>query len=444
MKMTENNINKIVYKTLLEEWKQKVLPETFSREFDLERYFSQKLNKIVVLSGFRRVGKTYFLLHEIKKLLKGNKNPGKNIVYFNFEDERIPLRKDFLSNLFPEIVKNQGKVPDYLFLDEIQNFDSWSKWLRRVYDSNPKTRFFVTGSSSKMSFNKIPTELRGRYVLKKVFPLSFSEFLNFKDIESGVSELSEEKIINLFDEYVIYGGLPEIVLSGNNEKKEIANSYYYSVVNRDLIDTYNIKNKESLKAILNLLLNSTSFSYYKLYNTLKSLQYTVGKESLINYLEIIEDSYFMFSLPIFSYKIKDRMQYPKKHYFIDNIFLTEISSKFSKDYGRLYENLTAINLLRNRSNKEEIFYWKNQKNEEVDFVILKNKKPESLIQVCYDINDPDSYKREVRSLIKASDELGCDNLMILNKDSEEEIEEKWFNSKKKIKLVPLWKWLLEK
>jgi predicted AAA+ superfamily ATPase len=239
-----------IIKTILKEWELREFPEVIPRKVALKNYITSKLNKIIVLSGFRRVGKTYILIDEIKSLL--NKYSKKELIYLNFEDERIPLKSEFLSKLLPEIVKINGKMPKFLFLDELQNFPDWSKWLRRVYDLYPNTKFFVTGSSSKMSFSKIPTELRGRYLLNKIYPLGFSEFLNFKDIKKGTAD---SIIIHLFEEYLCGGGLPEIVLAEKNEKLEIVKSYYSSVVNRDLIETYAIRNKESMKAILNLLLN---------------------------------------------------------------------------------------------------------------------------------------------------------------------------------------------
>jgi len=423
-----------IVRTILEEWQEREFPEITPRDFKIDKYVSSKLNKIIVLNGFRRVGKTYILLNELKKLLK-NKNR-KEIIYINFEDERIPLKTELLSQLFPEIIRLNGQIPDFMFLDEIQNFPGWSKWLRRVYDLYPKIRFFVTGSSSKMSFSKIPTELRGRYLLNKIFPLSFQEFLKFKEIDL---KINKNKLMNYFEEYLVYGGLPEIVLADNSEKLEIARSYYSSVVNRDLIETYSIRNKESMKAILNLLLNSTSYSYNKLYNSMKSLQYEIGKNTLIDYINFIEDSFFMFSLPIFSYKVKDRMQYSKKHYFIDNVFLSKISSNFSNNYGRLYENLVAVSLLKQ---EKEFFYWQNVKKQEVDFVVKKGLKINKLIQVCYDIDNLDTKKREVRALISASKELKCKNLLIITKDKEKEESFEWFGVKRKIKFVPLWRALL--
>jgi len=424
-----------IIKTILREWEDRIFPEVLERKFDIGKYVYSKLNKILVLNGFRRVGKTYILLNEINGLLK--KYSKKEVIYLNFEDERIPLKKEFLSELISEIIKLNGEVPKFLFLDEIQNFPDWSKWLRRVYDLYPNIRFFVTGSSSKMTFNKIPTELRGRYLLKGIFPLSFKEFLKFKGFNE---KINENKLVNLFGKYLIYGGLPEVVLSKKEDRSEIIKSYYSSVVNRDLIETYSIKNKESMKAILNLLLDSTSYSYNKMYNSLKSLQYGIGKNTLIEYINFIEDSFFMFSIPIFSYKIKDRMQYPKKNYFIDNIFLSKISTNFSNNYGRFYENLVAINLLKEG---KEFFYWKNEKNEEVDFVIKEGLKVRELIQVCYDISKVKTKEREIRALLKASKELKCKNLTVITNDYENIKEEEWFGIKGKIKFIPLWKWVLE-
>lgn len=424
-----------IVKKILNEWNERAFPDTLERNSNVNKYVSSKTNKILVLNGFRRVGKTYLLLGEVKKLLKTYSK--KEVIYLNFEDERIPLKEGFLSELLPEIIKINGEIPKFLFLDEIQNFPDWSKWLRRVYDLYPKTKFFVTGSSSKMSFSKIPTELRGRYLLNRIFPLSFKEFLIFKNFNK---EINENKLINLFEDYLIYGGLPEIVLADKNEKLEIVKSYYSSVVNRDLIEEHSIKNKESMKAILNLLLDSTNYSYSKLYNSLKSLQYEIGKNTLIDYIKIIEDSFFMFSIPIFSYKIKTRMQYPKKNYFIDNVFLSKIAINFSKNYGKLYENLVAIELLKK---EKDFFYWKNQQQEEVDFVIKEGLKIKELIQVCYDVSKTKTKDREIRALLKASKELKCKNLIIITKEYEDKREEEWFGIKRKIKFIPLWKWVLE-
>ncbi len=433
-----NNIIKII----LAEWKGKNIPEIIPRDINIQAYLNMKVNKILVLNGFRRVGKTYILYGLANELLKFNSR--EEIVQINFEDERIPLKTEFLSSLLPTAEEIFNKKIKYLFLDELHNIPNWSKWLRRIYD-NQDIRIFVSGSSSRMSEEEIPTELRGRFLEIKIFPLSFKEFLKFKKLsfDFKILDYSEKEkpiILKALTEYIIYGGLPEIVLEDENKKFELAQSYYSTVIKRDIVERYNIKNEESLKALLKLLLNSKEYSISKTYNSLKSLGYKVGKSTVQKYISYIENSYFAFSSPIFSYKIKDQMQYPKKIYFIDNIFINSISTKFLDNFGRLYENIVAVELKRR---KKESYYWKNMEKEEVDFVIKGEKEIDQLIQVCYDITDQDTKKREIKAILKASKNLKCNNLLIINQDYFGEEEAEWFGIKKEIKFIPLWKWLLE-
>lgn len=431
-----------IIKTILAEWKGKNIPVVIPREINLQEYLTMKINKIIVLNGFRRVGKTYILYGLINELLQSKSR--EEVVHINFEDERIPLKTEFLSGLLPAADEIFNKKIKYLFLDELHNIPNWSKWLRRIYD-NQDMRIFVSGSSSRMSEEEIPTELRGRFLEVKVFPLSFREFLKFKklDFDFRILDYSEKEkplILKALTEYLIYGGLPEVTLIDENKKFELAQSYYSTVIKRDIVERYNVKNEGSLKALLKLLLDSKEYSVSKSYNNLKSLGYEIGKSTLQKYISYIENSYFAFSLPIFSYKIKDQIQYPKKVYFIDNVFINSISTKFLNNFARLYENIVAIELKRR---KRECYYWKNREKEEVDFIIKDDIRISQLIQVCYDITDPDTKKREIRALLRASKDLKCNNLLIINRDyfGEENLE--WFEIKRKIKYIPLWKWLLE-
>ena len=427
-------------KTILYEWKERKLPQTIGREIDLKGYLRMVPSKIIVITGFRRVGKTYLLFQLIKEFLQ--KKDKEEIVYINFEDERIPPKTEVLTTLLPVIKQTFQKFPEILFLDEIQDIPNWSKWTRRIYDKE-EIKIFITGSSSKMSAKEIPTELRGRCLEIKVSPLSLKEFLKFKNMEIDFqrvrySENQKARLVKALNEYLFYGGMPEVVLTNQEKKLEILQQYYKTVVRKDIIERFKIKNEEGLKALLLLLLNSTSYSFTKLYNTLKSLNYRIGKTTLLQYLSYIEDSYFAESVPIFSYKIKDHLQYPRKIYFVDNGFINALSTKFSKDLGRLYENLVFGGLRRKSNFETEIFYWRGGNGKEVDFVIKESQKVKELIQVCYDIENYDTKKREINSLIRASKELKCDNLIIINQNIER--EEKFKG--KKIKFTPLWKWLL--
>jgi predicted AAA+ superfamily ATPase len=432
---------KDIIKRLLVEWKEKEIPEIIDRETNLEEYLKMKINKIIVLNGFRRVGKTYLLYALIRKLLKQYSR--EEVIYMNFEDERIPLKTEFLSNVLPTANEIFNKKIKYLFLDEIHNIPDWGKWLRRIYD-NYDLKIFVSGSSSKMSEEEIPTELRGRFLEVRVFPLSFKEFLDFKGLsfnlkEAEYSEKEKPFLLKALNEYLIYGGLPEIVLENENKKFELAQSYYSTIIKRDIVERYRVKNEETLKVLLRLLLDSKEYSINKTYNTFKSLGQEVGKNSVQRYISYIENSYFGFSVPIFSYKIKNQVQYLKKIYFIDNVFIGSLSTRFLNNFGRLYENIVAVEL---RRRNKEIFYWKNLEKEEVDFVVKEKTRVKQLIQVCFDISEPDTKKRELKSIVKASKDLKCDNLILITENASGEENFEWFGIKRKIKFVPLWKWLL--
>lgn len=430
-----------LYRTLIHEWKYRKLPEVIGRNASLLDYYDLKPRKIVVITGFRRTGKTYLLFHFIKGLLK--KNDKGRVVYINFEDERIPLKTEFLTDLIPAIKQIYGDVR-FLLLDEVHNMPNWSKWLRRVHDTE-NIRFFVTGSSSKMSSKEIPTELRGRFLEVRISALSFKEFLRFKDIafnpKTGEYSADEKAgLKRMLEEYLEYGGLPEVILASDDKKTEILRGYYNTVIRQDIIERFRIKSEENLKALLRLLLNSTHYTISKLYNSMKSLNYGIGKSTIQTFLNHIETAYFMYSIPILSPKVKNQLQCPRKVYFIDTGFISHLSTKFSKNLGRLYENVVFLELKRMQANDSnlDIFYWKNLQHEEVDFVIKNGLRIKQLIQVCYDIADYDTKKRELRSLIKGSKELKCKKLMVIteDKEGEETIENI------KVKYIPLWKWLL--
>ncbi|MEW6295156.1 MAG: DUF4143 domain-containing protein [Candidatus Diapherotrites archaeon] len=242
-------------------------------------------------------------------------------------------------------------------------------------------------------------------------------------------------------EYLEGGGFPEVILEESTlNKKKLVQEYFKTIISRDIAERHGIKKPYLLHDFLRFLLNTKEFSINKTVNVLRSQGRKAGKGTIINYTKYAEESYFCFFLPIFSYKIKEQMRYPKKVYFADNSFITNISLRFSKDYGRLYENQVAIELMRKKAKNPllEIYYWKNDLHEEIDFVVKENIKIKQLIQVCYDLGDTDVKKREIRTLIKASKELKCNNLLCITKDYEAEEKIKG----KKIKFTPLWKWLL--
>jgi predicted AAA+ superfamily ATPase len=402
-----------IFKTLLYEWKDRKFPPVIGRDIHLDTSVQPGTNNATVITGFRRVGKTYVLYETINELLKTHSRS--DVVYINFEDERIILPStDLLTNLIPEIQAIYGKKPKVLFLDELQLIPNWSKWVRRILDSE-SIQLFITGSTSKMSSADLPTELRGRAWQVKVNPLTFMEFLRFRNASIDLEKLHfvKDEMARFrfhFEEYLTFGALPAVVLSSPEKKQELLQSYFQTVVQRDIAERHKIENDVALKTLLKLLLNSNTITITKLTNSLKSMGIAVGKSTIDNYLSYIESSYFINILYFHSPAVINQLQYPRKVYFIDNGFMTALSTKFSKNMGRLLENLVFHKLAREN---EIIHYFKDDKEHEVDFVTFAEDKTTALYQVCVDMADEDTKNREIRSLIKAGKSLNCSNLNLI-------------------------------
>jgi predicted AAA+ superfamily ATPase len=397
------------------------------REFDLASLIQKRLNKIITLTGFRRVGKTYLLFLLMEKI------KDEFFVYFNFEDERIPEETEVLSEFIYAVEELYNKQPSYLFFDEIHIIPGWGKFLRRTMDKGYK--IFVTGSSSKLGLKEIPTELRGRTINYTLFPLSFPEYLNFKKVEvDSALAMKEIEIKRIFREYLTFGGFPEIYDAEEIERKEVIQEYFRTLVQRDLIERFNIREKALLNDTVKLLLNSLTVSISKMTKTLQSMGHRCSKNTISNYISYLEKSFFLFQVMYYSRNVKDQMQYPRKIYFIDNGFLKYLSLQPGE--SRILENVVAVELKRRGY---EFFYWKSGKGEEVDFLLMDKGEAAQLIQVSVDISLLDTRDREVRSLIKGMKHFGLIRGLILTHESEESIKHNGYD----IEVKPVWKWLLE-
>jgi hypothetical protein len=431
---------KEIIRTILTDWQDRELPEVKERDVKLDNYLDT--GHVIVVKGFRRVGKTYLLYHLIKKLLKTHTK--KEVIYFNFEDERIPLKKEFLTALLPTIKETNGQLPTYLFLDEVQAVPEWSRWLRRILDTE-NMQIFVTGSSSKMSQREIPTELRGRFLEIEMFPLSFGEFLRFKDESPVPADFSQKQkaiCLDYFNEYMEYGGMPAVVLAEKSLKREILLNYYNTLIRRDIIEKYRIRNEEALKGLLKLLLNATHFTGTRLFNNLKSLGHNVGKATILKYISYIGDSFFMDELLEFSPKVKSQLQRERKVYFVDNAFIGLLNPRIHLKEGRLLENSVYYHL-RRKYKHAEIYYMRAEKAEEVDFILIDDVEGKRMFQVSYSLDLMSTREREIRALVKVGKKLGVSRGDIITFDMEGEEEAAWFGHHIRLRLRPAWKFFIE-
>ncbi|MEM7825950.1 MAG: AAA family ATPase, partial [Candidatus Aenigmatarchaeota archaeon] len=212
-------------KSLVKEWRERELPPIIERCVDPTAFIDWNVIKTIPIIGFRRTGKTFLLFWIAKKMKK------EETLYINFEDERIPQDIKTLTYLSEVLKEEYGRKRLILLLDEIQNIPNWSKWVRRILDIR-NYQIFISGSSSKLSSKELPTELRGRCLTIELYPLSFKEFLKFRNEE--LEKLSKPLILNLLNEYINFGGLPEIVLSEKGKKYLLLEEYFKTFLIRDI------------------------------------------------------------------------------------------------------------------------------------------------------------------------------------------------------------------
>ncbi|MCD6318552.1 ATP-binding protein [Candidatus Aerophobetes bacterium] len=395
-----------------------------------------------VITGVRRSGKTY-LIYEIAQKLR-REIPHQNIIYINFEDDRLyPLKGDELRKLpdvYFEYFSPNEDYPIWLLLDEVQNIPNWERSIRTFLDRRI-ARVVVTGSSSKLLPGEIATSLRGRTLTETVYPLGFKEFLRFKEfkVKSPQSLLyspQKPKVLKFFNEFLEYGGFPQVVLS--KEKEELLREYYRAIFYRDIVERFKIRNLSLFENFLKLLIhqNASLFTLGKADNFLKTLGFKITKSTLAEYLFYIKSAFLLFEISLFSYSTKDRLQYPRKIYTIDTGLVNSVTFRYSHNYGRMLENAIFLELLRRG---KEVYYWKTKNNYEVDFVIIEGFKVKELIQVVWDISDEKTIKREERALLKAMGEFNLDKGLILTKDYSERKKIKG----KEILYQPAWLWILE-
>ena len=403
----------------------------------LPREYKIKPSKefVNVIAGPRRAGKTFYLYYLVKKL----KLKDEDFLFINYEDDEIKsLRREEKISIIKNHIEIYGKEPKFLFMDEIQELERWNSFIYSLAEKK-KYNIFITGSSSTLLSKEIATHLRGRALTTFMFPFSFREYISINKIEinKNISTTKIAKIKHHLERYLKKGGFPQVVLK-KIEEKEFFKEYINVVLYRDLVERYHIENIDTMKFLILSAIQSSSkeFSINKIYKQIKQ-KIPVGNKTLYLYSSYLEDVFFAFYLYKFNYSYKKSLLSIPKIYIND----TGIFYHFNKEgIGRMMENLVFIELKkRELKGIEETYYFKDYQQHEVDFVIKEGMEVKQLIQVTYAHDIDEIEKREIRSLIKASDLLRCKNLLVITWDYEavEEIKGKT------IRFVPLWKWLLE-
>ena len=415
-------MEKGVIKNLISEKQQDILDiRLIERPLELE----DSANYIFI--GLRRAGKSYLLYQHIQGLIKTGKASIEDILYINFEDERLFSMKAEELNLFLDCYREMYDKKPLIYLDEIQNIDGWEKFVRRLADS--KYRVFVTGSNAKMLSKEIYTTLGGRFIAKEVYPFSFPEYLAFNKVKIHKNweyNPVRTQVVKLFSDYFYYGGFAESFPL--KDKRSWLNSLYQKILLGDVILRNNIRNENAIKILVKKLAESVMqpSSLARMKNVVDSSGTGIARNTLIDYLQQLSDAYLIFGISNFSDKLSNKETF-KKRYFFDNGLLNNFL--FDPE-TKLLENMVAIQL---KKMYGEDFYFYNR-NVEVDFFI---PNVGLAIQVSYSIQDDFTRQREVKALLKLADVFSLKRLEIITRDEERVINDNGVL----IDVIPIWKWL---
>ena len=420
--MDRSILKSVIADNQLEVPKYRVIPRNFS--------FEEFGNYVFV--GIRRAGKSFLLYQRMQQLLSLGVG-WDEMLYINFEDERlVGMCADDLNLLLEVHLEMYGKKP-ILFLDEIQNITGWDKFARRMADT--KHWVYITGSNAKMLSGDVQTTLGGRYITVDVYPYDLKEYLTANGIEltptSLVATESKAEILRKFNDYFFFGGFPEGATL--NAKRDYLTSVYQKIYLGDIAIRHSIDNTFALRVLFKKVAESIKqpISFNRIANIVSSTGAKVGTTTVINYMEYAKDAWLISSIHNIASKLADKESTPK-YYFNDNgilnLFLLDGQTS-------LLENLVAVTLLRRYGREDAVFFY--NKNIEVDFYLPDTA---TAIQVCYSLDNADgTFDREVGALLKLTKVLDCSRMMIITYSEERIIKTEGGS----IEVIPVWKWLLD-
>lgn len=392
-----------------------------AREHDPKK-FSHNLIKVIL--GPRRAGKSFFATHLINSLGKFG--------YINFDDERL-FGFGQLDELISAMNSRYGN-PKLLLLDEVQNLPNWELFVNRLQRQG--YNLLITGSNAHLLSTELSTHLTGRHIPIVIFPFSFAEYL-----KSLNEDLTESETAEALRHYAEAGGYPEPIVK-KIDIRDYLTTLLKSILYKDIVIRHRIRSAQGLEELSTYLMTNIACEYS--YQTLAQVTRCKSVHTIDKYLYFLEEAFLFFSIRRFSYKLREQMRANRKVYCIDNGLVTSSSFQLSSNLGRLYENIVAIALHRmEKIGRLNFYYWKSVQHEEVDFVVKKGTRVTTLIQVCANVENPKTYDREIRALLKASSELNCKDLFVITDATEREEKASWYGLEGKIQFIPLWKWLTE-
>ena len=405
---------------------------------------SLELDKIQAIIGPRRVGKTSSMLLAIDALKK--KNRSESILYFNFEDERIqfePQQLDLLLQSWRELYPDRTLDHAWFFFDEVQAAPGWERFISRINETISK-RIFFTGSNSSVLHTGIKSVMRGRSIAVELLPLSFREYLDFRDIEPVLNGDARAGVISAFEEYLIHGGYPETVnLPSMEIRTAYLQEYYNSMLLRDIVEYNKLSNYSYLRNLYRQAASTIgkTISVRRLYNHLKSHQYSVALNSVYDAMDMAENAYLFKRVSKFDFSDSKREKSDRKIYWLDNGLLNANSAQYGRNKGLLLENALFLELYRRYGNiyNQNVYYFSDTVSE-CDFIIYSEGSAPLPIQVSWSLTDPLTRQREIRGLVRACEYCQVREAWVMTADEEEEFETDGIH----VRVQPAWKWMISK
>ena len=386
--------------------------------------FEENVNYVIV--GVRHAGKSYLLYQRVRQLQAAGKG-WDEILFVNFEDERLAeFQTDDFNSLLEAHLELYGKKP-VVFLDEVQNIDHWDKFVRRLADA--KYKVYVTGSNAKMLSKEVATTLGGRFFIYDAYPYSFREYLAAQQVNLEqhwmYDTVQRSQVKRHLNDYFYYGGLPEILSFQN--KRSMLSSLYQKIYLGDICARNNIKSDRVLNILIKKMAESVKqpLSFNRLKNVIVATGAPISVPTTIDYVDYASDSWLILPMENEVGKLTEK-EMQKKYYFVDNglLNLFLMNSETS-----LLENMVAVELCR-RFGKNNVFFLNAEK--EIDFIVPDQKLA---LQVSYTIKEEATYNREVPPLVKYAKAHPDWQCLLIAYDEESTAEG--------IPVVPVWKWLME-
>ena len=369
-------------------------------------YRDSKMIKLI--TGPRRAGKSSLALQMLR---------GQNFAYLNFDDSA--LLDGFDESKVEDLLDEVYNGYKFLLLDEVQNLTGWSIWVEKLYRRG--TNLIITGSNANMLSDDIAAVLSGRYLEIRLYPFSAEEYKSYR--QKSEQNAVPENV--LYDNFLKYGGYPEIALTPQVCEGYIS-SLYDSTIVKDIVKRYKVRKVDELYNVADWLLSNftNTFSVTSLTEDLNMGSVTTVQK----YCRYLQNTYLFQYLPRFNNKLKLMNKADRKCYVVDNGYILARAFELSSNLGRLLENMVFLELLKKGYNLKmhELFYYRSRNDREVDFVCRKGVTIQQLIQVCYDISSPKTRKREIDSLIECAEELKVNRLLIITWDQDETLEKEGY------------------